>query len=130
MPHVRVLLIDDLAEMRRLVELWLEATPVVVVGQAPTCAEAFPIIERQRPDVVVMDMHMPGTDGIDCTAEVLRRHPDVLVVAFASTEEPEVEQQMRANGAVAFFHKSQLEELVAYLTSPELRALVRRPPAG
>ena len=130
MPHLRVLLIDDLPEMRRLVEMWLEATPVVVVGQAGSCAEAFPVIERQRPDVVVMDFHMPNGDGVECTAAVTARHPDLLVVGFASTDDAEVERRMREAGAVAWFHKSRLEELVAYLTSPELRARVRRPPEG
>jgi CheY-like chemotaxis protein len=120
---VRVLLIDDLPEMRRLVELWLEETPAYVVGQAPGCDDAVALIERQQPDVVVMDMHMPGRDGIECTRDLLERFPGVLVVGFTSTDDPSVQEQMREAGAVAHFHKSQLKELVAWLGA-------LRPPDG
>ena len=116
-----MLLIDDLPEMRRLVELWLEGTPATVVGQAPTCDDAFPLVERQRPDVVVMDLHMPGRDGIECTRDLLARFPHVRVVGFTSSDDPAVEDRMREAGATAHFHKSQLQELVAWLAalSPE-----------
>ena len=66
-PGVRVLIIDDLPEMRRLVELWLEETPAHVVGQASACDEAAPLVARQKPDLVVMDMNMPGRQGDECT---------------------------------------------------------------
>ena len=112
---VRVLLIDDLPEMRRLVELWLEGTPARVVGQAPSCDEAGPLIERQQPEVVVMDMHMPGRDGIACTQDLLERFPDLLIAGFTSSDDPTVADRMRDAGAVAHFHKSELRELVAWL---------------
>jgi CheY-like chemotaxis protein len=112
---VRVLLIDDLPEMRRLVELWLEETPAYVVAQAPTCDHADALIARHNPDVVVMDMHMPGRDGIECTKQVKAAHPDVLVVGFTSSDDPTVETRMREAGAAAHFHKSQLKDLVAWL---------------
>jgi len=114
-PGVRVMLIDDLPEMRRLVELWLEETPAYVVGQAPACDDADRLIERQQPDVVVMDMHMPGRDGIDCTRELVDRFPGLLVVGFTSSDDPSVQERMREAGAVAHFHKSQLKDLVAWL---------------
>lgn len=110
-----VLLIDDLPEMRRLVELWLEETPAYVVAQAPSCEDALPLIGRHNPDVVVMDMHMPGRDGIECTREVLAEHPDLLVAGFTSSDDPIVEQGMREAGAVAHFHKSRLQDLVAWI---------------
>ena len=114
-PGARVLLIDDLPEMRRLVELWLEGSPAYVVGQAPSCDEAPPLIERQKPDVVVMDMHMPGRDGIECTQDLLEQFPDLLIAAFTSTDDPTVAERMREAGAVAHFHKSELKDLVAWL---------------
>ncbi len=123
---VRILLVDDLPEIRRLVELWLEETRARVVGHAGTCELAGPIVERQQPDVVVMDLNMPGADGIECTAELLRRHPSILVVGFTSSEDPSVEARMREAGAVAYFHKARLQDLIAYLTGPELEREVRR----
>lgn len=119
-----MLLIDDLPEMRRLVELWLEEADTRVVGQAGTCHEALPIIDRHRPDVVVMDMNMPGPDGIACTAELHERDPRLVIVGFSSSDDARAEREMRAAGASAYFHKSQLQELIAYLTSPQLHELV------
>jgi DNA-binding NarL/FixJ family response regulator len=121
---IRVLLIDDLPEMRRLVGLWLDGTRARVVGQATSCSEALAVIERQRPDVVVMDMNMPGADGVACTADLLARHPRLLVVAFSSSDDPAVETAMREAGAIAYFHKSRLQDLIACLTSPELQRQV------
>ena len=114
---VRVLLIDDLPEMRRLVELWLEETPARVVAQAPVCDDAVPLVERHHPDVVVMDMNMPGRDGAQCTRDLLAEHPEVLVVGFTTSDDPSVEQQMRDAGAAAHFHKSQLQDLIAWIGS-------------
>jgi two-component system response regulator DegU len=113
---VRVLLVDDLPEMRRLVELWLDDTSARVVAQAPTCDEVTDeMIERHRPDVVVMDLNMPGRNGIDCTRDLLTRHPDLAVVGFTSSDDPAVGPEMREAGAVAHFHKSQLKDLVGWL---------------
>ncbi len=112
----RVLLVDDLPEMRRLLELWLEETPVRVVGQAGRCDDVTDeLIERHRPDVVVMDMNMPGPNGIECTRSILARHPRLTVVGFTSTDDPEMQRAMLDAGAVAHFHKSQLEDLVEWL---------------
>lgn len=115
---VRVLIVDDIPEMRRLVELWLFETGVRVVAQASNCDEVTDdLIERHRPSVVVMDMHMPGRDGVKCTRELLRRHPHLLVVAFSSSDDPRVAEAMHAAGAVEHFHKSDLKGLVAWLVN-------------
>ena len=110
-----MLLIDDLPEMRRLVELWLEETPARVVAQAPMCDDAGPLVDRHQPDVVVMDVTMPGRDGVQCARDLLAEHPELLVVGFTSSDDPDVEVRMREAGAVAHFHKSRLQDLVGWI---------------
>ena len=127
---VRVMLIDDRPDMRRLVEMWLEGTIARVVGQADCCAEAFAVLERQEADVAVMDMHMPGRNGVECTRDLLQRHPGLLVIAFSSSDDEAVEGKMRAAGVTAYFHKSRLHDLVACLTSPGLSELVQEQREG
>lgn len=123
--HVRVVLIDDLPEMRRLVELWLEGTTVRVVGQAADCGEGLALLDRRPADVAIMDMRMPGRDGVACTRDLLERHPRLVVIAFSSSDDPSVEEAMRSAGAAAYFHKSELTELIGCLTSRWLRELVQ-----
>ena len=91
--------------------MWLEGTNARVVGQAANCDEAIPIIERQHPHVVVMDMNMPGRDGVQCTHDLRERYPGLLVVGFTSSMDESVGPQMREADAVAPFHKPQLQGL-------------------
>jgi len=112
-----VVLVDDLPDMRRLLTLWLEDSHVEIVGEAGDCGEAVEVVERTQPDLVVMDMHMPGRTGVDCTRELVSRHPGLAVVGFTSADDPGVRRAMEEAGAVAYFHKSQLTELVAFLRS-------------
>ena len=86
---VRVLLIDDLPEMRRLVELWLEESPARVVGQAPDCGEGLALVARLKPDVVVMDMHMPGRDGIEATRAIVSAAPHIAVLVLTMHDDDE-----------------------------------------
>lgn len=123
--RIRVMLVDDLPEMRRLVELWLEGSHVRVAGQAGDCAEAFALLDHQPADVIVMDLHMPGRDGVECTRELLEHHPRLVVIAFSSSDDPDVERDMRAAGAAAYFHKSELPALIECLTSPWLSGWVQ-----
>ena len=123
MDGLRVVLVDDLPDLRRLLVLWLEQSKVEVVGEAADCDEALEVIERGRPDVVVMDMHMPGRSGAECTRELVARYPGLAVVGFTSATEDSARAAMSEAGAIAHFHKSELTELVAYLrTRPRVAA--------
>ena len=115
MDGLRVVLVDDLPDLRRLLVLWLEQSQVDVVGEAADCEEALEVVERERPDLVVMDMHMPGRSGAECTRELLERNPGLAVVGFTSATEDSARRAMTEAGVIAHFHKSELNELVAYL---------------
>ena len=122
----RMLIVDDVPEIRRAVGRYLELNGMVVLGEASDGRKALEAVEQLRPDVVVMDMHMPGMDGIQAARELTARHPEVVIVGFTSTEEPRIAQAMREAGIVAHFHKGQLDALIAYLTGAELEQLIRR----
>ncbi|MCW2963053.1 MAG: two component transcriptional regulator, LuxR family [Actinomycetia bacterium] len=78
---VRVLMADDhpvlLQGLRRSLEL---DGGFEIVGEAYDGAQVLPLIRRTSPDVVLLDMHMPGIDGIGCIARIRRAHPEVKVV--------------------------------------------------
>ena len=87
---IGVLLVDDhrlvLAGLAGLVD---QAEDLRVVGLASDGQQALEIAEQVRPDVVLMDLSMPGLDGVDATRAVLARTPDVRVVVLTSSAEPE-----------------------------------------
>lgn len=82
---IRVLLVDDQALIRIGFRLVLEAeTDIVVVGEAGDGAQALVQTAAHRPDVVLMDVRMPGMDGIAATAEIVREHPAVRVLVLTT----------------------------------------------
>lgn len=105
--QVKVVLIDDHELFRTGVREFLETWPEVeVLGEATTARAGFPIIEAKRPDVVLMDLTMPGMDGVVATREVLRRVPTVRVIVLsAHAQACDVSDAMEA-GAAGYVVKS------------------------
>ena len=82
---VRVMLVDDSAVIRGLTTRWLEADGrVAVVASAPDGKSALRMIERADPDVIVLDIEMPGMDGLTALPQLLKAAPEARVV-MAST---------------------------------------------
>ena len=82
---IRVLIVDDQNLVRMGFRMLLDAEPGIhVVGEAANGAEGVRIAARERPDVVLMDVRMPGLDGIAATAEVLRVSPDSRVIVLTT----------------------------------------------
>ena len=82
---VTVLLVDDHAMVREGVRAFLEAQPdIEIVGEAGSGADAIQMAERLVPDVVLMDLMMPGMDGVEATKRVRRVSPRSQVVVLTS----------------------------------------------
>lgn len=82
---LRVVLVDDHAVVRRgLADLLASAPDLEVVGTAADGSEAGAVVRDTRPDVVVMDLQMPGTDGVQATRAILADNPDVQVLVLTS----------------------------------------------
>ena len=77
MSVIRVVLADDQPMVRQGIAMLLGAEPdMEVVGEAQDGAEAIRMVERHRPDLVVMDVRMPGMDGIEATRRLIQESPD------------------------------------------------------
>jgi DNA-binding NarL/FixJ family response regulator len=103
---VRVLIVDDQALFREALATLLEVRPEIrVVGEAANGADALDWVAALRPDVVLMDLHMPVLDGIGATRRVRVEHPDVQVLALTTFDDDEdVFAALRA-GAVGYLLK-------------------------
>ena len=106
MARIRVLLADDHAVVRRGLHGFFELLDdIEVVGEAEDGRSAVTMVEALVPDVVLMDLLMPGMDGIAATAEIKRRFPEVEVVALTSfIEEERVTAALEA-GATGYLLK-------------------------
>jgi two-component system chemotaxis response regulator CheB len=106
---IRVLVVDDSALMRKLIPQILEAdTSIEVVGTAMDGNFCLKKIEELRPNVVTLDLEMPGMNGIDTLKEIMRSHPvPVIVVSSHSTEGASVTLKALGLGAFDFVTKPQ-----------------------
>jgi DNA-binding NarL/FixJ family response regulator len=101
---MRVVLADDHARMRGRIRAALEAAGCTVLGEAASGPEAVSLAEAEQPDVVLLDIHMPG-NGIQAAREITERVPGVPVVMLTqSAEEDDLFDSLRA-GAVGYLLK-------------------------
>jgi DNA-binding NarL/FixJ family response regulator len=112
---IRVLLVDDQQLIRIGFRLVLDAEDdIEVVGEAGDGADAIAQTAAVHPDVVLMDVRMPGLDGIAATAEIVRRHPSVRVLVLTTFDLDEYAFGAIRSGASGFLLKdAQRAELVS-----------------
>ena len=82
---IRVLLVEDSITQREILRRLLKEDPVFrIVGEATTGREAVEMAQRLRPDVVLMDIHMPELDGVEATRQIMQNSPVPIVIASAT----------------------------------------------
>ncbi|MBC7645261.1 MAG: response regulator, partial [Thermoleophilia bacterium] len=127
----RVVIVDDDPVIRELAYAVLSAEPdLAVVGQAADGIEAIAIVQRERPDVVVMDVDMPFLDGSRTTERILAINPDTKVLAFTGHTGGDIVVGMIVAGAVGFAVKgSDPRELVHAVRQAATRSMIVDPSA-
>ena len=104
---IRVGLVDDQAMVRVGLRMILESEPdVAVVCEAADGAEALAMFAEHSPDVVLMDVRMPGVDGIAATREVIAAAPDARIVILTTFDDDEYLYGALRAGASGFLLKS------------------------
>jgi two-component system response regulator NreC len=118
-PNVRLLVVDDHSVVRRGVIAWLHTlTGFEVVGEAGTAREAVDQAELLKPDVVLLDVGMPGEGGVSASSQIVRNCPKARVVAFSASADPVYVRGMLAAGASAYVLKtSELFTLLSAMRS-------------
>lgn len=106
MKKIRVLLVDDHDIVRLgLMTLLNDQPDMEVVGEANTAAEAVRAVEKISPDVVLMDIRLPGEGGIEATRQVTERFPKSKVVMLTSFADDELVMRAINAGAVGYMLK-------------------------
>jgi len=108
---IRVVLIDDHLQIHKIVTSLLgSVADLQLVGQALNGQEALDVCAQYLPDVALMDVLMPGMDGVEATRQLHARQPAIKILALSSLQDHESIHQMLQNGAVGYITKSSLAE--------------------
>jgi two-component system, NarL family, response regulator LiaR len=120
---IRVLVVDDHEMVRRGLAVFLDAfDDMTLVGEASSGEEAVELCERLAPDVVLMDLILPGIDGLAATRMIRERSPGTQVLALTSYKEEELVQAALQAGAIGYLLKN--------ATIDELAQAIRAAHAG
>lgn len=104
---IRVLVVDDHQVVRRgLVSFLNSVEGLMVVGEAANGEEALMVVEQHLPDVVVLDMQLPGMSGISITAALHERFPDIRILILSSFSEQHMVTDALRAGAIGYLVKS------------------------
>lgn len=117
MGNIRVLLVDDHAILREGIRYLLSASGEVdVVGEAQDGVEALEMVDRLKPDAVLMDIAMPRMNGIEATTELKKRHPELPVLILSMYDSEEYVLPILKAGASGYVLKrAAAQELVSAL---------------
>lgn len=106
MNPVRVILADDHTLVRAGLRKLLESMPdFLVVGEAGDGLALLALVETLKPHLVLMDIAMPGLNGLEATARLVKLHPDIRVLILSMHQNEEYVRQALRHGAVAYLLK-------------------------
>ena len=108
MADVRVLIVDDQLPFREASRMVVEMTDgFAVAGEAGNGEEAVELAQSLRPDLILMDVQMPGIDGLEATRQISQLDDPPPVVVMSTHESGDYRQTAVAAGAIAFVPKSE-----------------------
>jgi DNA-binding NarL/FixJ family response regulator len=119
MMKLRILIVDDMAPMRLLIKHYLRMNEaVIVVGEANDDEEAFRKAQESQPDVVILDMSLPGESGVEVTRKIKSLLPNIYIYLCSAYELNEYRELNLDSPADGFIQKSTMK--------PELQAMIRK----
>ena len=123
MTAIRILLVDDHAVVRSgLIKFLMVNKDMELVAEASDGAEAVQLAGLHKPDVILMDLMMPGMDGITATREIHQKYPQIKVIALTSFSEQNMVQGALQAGAIGYLQKN--------VTAAELGNAIRSAHSG
>lgn len=132
MNQVRVMVVDDHVFYRQGIKTLLatRSAEVAVIAEAATGEEACALLESARPDVILMDLKMPGMGGIEATRRVTAEHPTVGVLVLTMNDDDSVLPALRAGARGFLLKDATVDELVRAILAVRGGASVLGPEAA
>lgn len=111
--RIKVLIADDHPLVRHGIKTFLETyDDIYIVGEAENGREAIEICEKHLPDVVLMDVRMPGLNGIEATNHILKKRPNIKVIILTSFIDKELIENSLKAGASSYLLKNESGERI------------------
>lgn len=106
MPKIKLVLADDHAVVRSGLRMLLQAQPdIEIVGEAETGAQALAQVRRLQPDIILMDIQMPGMNGIEATRQIKEAYAETAVLVLTMHEDDQYFFKMLQAGAAGYLPK-------------------------
>lgn len=102
---MRLLIVDDSSIMRRIIEKNLKDYDIEIIGTAPDGHKALEIVKEKKPDVITLDITMPGMDGLACLDEIMVVHPAAKVMIITALSDKLTGLRALDKGARGFLYK-------------------------
>lgn len=107
---VRIVIVDDQPPFREAARLVVDLLDDFdVVGEATSGEEALAVVEALSPDLVLMDINLPGMSGVEATRRLRAAHPEVVTVLVSTYEVEDLPRGADSSGALAYVHKEHLD---------------------
>jgi NarL family two-component system response regulator LiaR len=119
LDRIRVMIVDDHTVVRSGIRYSLLAyDDLELIGEAGSGKEALELCSQLKPDVILMDMMMPGMDGVATTRALRQRYPQTQVIALTSFQEGTLVQEALQAGAISYLLKDvQMDQLAEAIRS-------------
>ena len=108
-PSTSVVVVDDSTRFRQAVKAVLDRVAgFELVAEAESGEEGVELVDRLRPDLVLMDINMAGISGIEATRRITAAHPEVRVILLSTYQVDDLPVEVLQSGATAYLHKEDL----------------------
>lgn len=112
-PKIRIFLCDDVPELRLLLRYALEEDPLFeIAGEAGTAAQGIDDVRRLQPDVVLLDLSMPGMDGLEAIPHMRAAAPRAAIIVFSGFAADRMRDAAMELGAAGYIEKGEPLERV------------------
>lgn len=106
MKKIRILLVEDHTVVRAGLRLLIDSrTDMQVIGEADSGEEALKLVEELQPEVVIMDLSLPGISGLEATRRIMQLYPDIKVLALTMYDNEAFQTEMADAGGAGYILK-------------------------